>query len=611
MLDDVNKRIEELGKELSVKKKKKKDKHSRKHKKEKKKSKKYDLGKNDDSADSSSDSSVEWIESSSSSSHSANTEKAWKVKKNPIDPCENPAVAQRDEWMTLDFMSIKTVSAASLKAEKEADKVLEQQKTQAAEQSILSEKELNPYWKDGGTCLPPEEGEATSSKVTVVEDAGLSWLQKSYQRMKEQSEREKRSFEEIVAERYGSVEIFQSRLEEAKKAAPKKEKDYSRGRWKKINYFENEHSERQKREIQMEKETQDEGDGSKGSYKEHSMDRYNKVYPQEDRWCRRDRSREPRESRLGNREPELRETHSKTVKSFDQKGNEKASSQSTLKYRFLKPDEDSSSRRRNKDYKVQNFPGHGSLSSSFQKPMEDSEEAPVRSRTQVKEGNGKPASDKIPFKTEKTGTSGEEEPEDKRKKQQERLPGNITEKRELLLDRRASPLGLNTAGISSSHILKDEPPQALSDEEMNKLAAKVIQAELMGNTELASKLQGQLDNARKLKESGTQIPARKQEGEAPSLQEDHEVILVRTDQSGRAWPVNASAEPLEPKGGRRKRQMVATHVDKERVRYFQDDDNLSLKDLVRNEKMRTAEDKNRLFMRIASKVRHNVCELYI
>lgn len=49
-------------------------------------------------------------------------------------------------------------------------------------------------------------------------------------------------------------------------------------------------------------------------------------------------------------------------------------------------------------------------------------------------------------------------------------------------------------------------------------------------------------------------------------------------------------------------------MDKERVRYFQDDDNLSLKDLVRNEKMRTAEDQNKLFMRMASKVRPDVPE---
>lgn len=52
-------------------------------------------------------------------------------------------------------------------------------------------------------------------------------------------------------------------------------------------------------------------------------------------------------------------------------------------------------------------------------------------------------------------------------------------------------------------------------------------------------------------------------------------------------------------------------MDKERVRYFQDDDNLSLKDLVRNEKMRTAEDQNKLFMRMASKVGPDVAEFIL
>ncbi|XP_009693004.1 PREDICTED: CWF19-like protein 2, partial [Cariama cristata] len=87
-----------------------------------------------------------------------------------------------------------------------------------------------------------------------------------------------------------------------------------------------------------------------------------------------------------------------------------------------------------------------------------------------------------------------------------------------------------------------------------------------------------------------------------SRQEEEQVVLVRTDQSGRAWPVTVPTEPQEPKGGRRKRQMVPTHVDNERVRYFQDDDSMNLKDLVKNEKMRTAEDQNSLFMRMASKL---------
>lgn len=36
-----------------------------------------------------------------------------------------------------------------------------------------------------------------------MNDGGLSWLQKNYQRMKEQAEREQRSLNDVVAERYG------------------------------------------------------------------------------------------------------------------------------------------------------------------------------------------------------------------------------------------------------------------------------------------------------------------------------------------------------------------------------------------------------------------------
>ncbi|KFQ27496.1 CWF19-like 2, partial [Mesitornis unicolor] len=160
--------------------------------------------------------------------------------------------------MNLDFMSLKTTSAAAVRCERNKDKILERQKAQELEQAMLSERELNPYWKDGGTGLPPEkDGAASVKKGTVVEDAGLSWLRKSYQRMKEQAEREKRNFEEIVAERYGSMEVFQSRLEEAEKVAPRKENYYRSGRWKKTDYSENE---RDKKEQHMKKETQDEDD---------------------------------------------------------------------------------------------------------------------------------------------------------------------------------------------------------------------------------------------------------------------------------------------------------------------------------------------------------------
>uniref|UniRef100_A0A4W6BS69 CWF19-like protein 2 n=1 Tax=Lates calcarifer TaxID=8187 RepID=A0A4W6BS69_LATCA len=108
---------------------------------------------------------------------------------------------KRDEWMTFDFLALKTTSTAERRAEKERLKEEERAKAQAIEEAGLHKLELNPYWKDGGTGLPPEEMAGTAAKK--VNDGGLSWLRKSYQRMKEQAEREKRSLDDVVAERYG------------------------------------------------------------------------------------------------------------------------------------------------------------------------------------------------------------------------------------------------------------------------------------------------------------------------------------------------------------------------------------------------------------------------
>lgn len=46
-------------------------------------------------------------------------------------------------------------------------------------------------------------------------------------------------------------------------------------------------------------------------------------------------------------------------------------------------------------------------------------------------------------------------------------------------------------------------------------------------------------------------------------------------------------------------------MDGERVRYFQDDDNMGLKEMVRREKMSSAQDQNALYSRMAAKVRGN------
>ncbi|XP_039420263.1 CWF19-like protein 2 isoform X1 [Corvus cornix cornix] len=578
--------------EHSVQKKKKKDKHSKKAKKEKKKSKKQKSEKKDDLLDSSSDSSVEWVESNVSQSD--DTEKAWKINKQP-DAAKEPSL-QREEWMNLNFMSLKTTSVAAVKGERHKEKVLERQKAQELQQAMLSERELNPYWKDGGTGLPPEKDEETSvKKVTVVEDAGLSWLRKSYQRMKEQAEREKRNFEEIVAERYGSVEVFQSRLEEAEKAASKTENYHRSGRWKKTDYSESEKEKKERKEQHIEKAARDEDGKNRNTFGSY-WEKYGKGWAQEDKGYKRDASRADQERGHSRMDSVLRGYSSKAEKYSSEKRNqEKSSSLSNMKHKFLKPSEDdlspySAPRDSKSQHSSSNLSAHSSLSSRFQKPGEDTA---LWTRTHTEDSNEKLIPDQKSSGTREQidDKSWKRAPSDEKERSRQEHTSNTSEKKQILSDSKTS----------SSRSPKDEPPRVLSEEEMNRLGARIVKAELMGDTDLASELQAELDNARKLRETQGQIPT-KAGREASRHQEDEQVVLVRTDGSGRAWPVTGPAEPLEPKGGRRKQQMVPTHVDKERVRYFQDDDSMNLKDLVKNEKMRTAEDQNSLFMRMASKL---------
>ncbi|KAL1763483.1 CWF19 2, partial [Sigmodon hispidus] len=77
-------------------------------------------------------SSEEWVEATPS--QTPVKEKTWKVKdERPEKECDS-SIMQRDEWMTVDFMSVKTVSSSSLRAEKETLRKIKQEKTQALEQ---------------------------------------------------------------------------------------------------------------------------------------------------------------------------------------------------------------------------------------------------------------------------------------------------------------------------------------------------------------------------------------------------------------------------------------------------------------------------------------------
>jgi len=73
-------------------------------------------------------------------------------------------------------------------------------------EKIRSSRELNPYWKDGGMGLPAEDTDHNPqppSTVGRMNDGGLSWWRKAYQRCTELAAEENRPLEEIAAERYG------------------------------------------------------------------------------------------------------------------------------------------------------------------------------------------------------------------------------------------------------------------------------------------------------------------------------------------------------------------------------------------------------------------------
>ncbi|XP_034864731.1 CWF19-like protein 2 [Mirounga leonina] len=574
MLPNVNERIEQFSQEHSLKKKKKKDKHSKKVKKEKKKkSRKQKYEKSNESTDSSSSSEDEWVEAVPL--QIPGREKAWKVKGENSEREDNPVI-QRDEWMTVDFMSVKTVSLSSLKADKEAMRKIEQEKTQALEQSRLLERELNPYWKDGGTGLPPEDCNVSSlTKVSVVEDGGLSWLRKSYQRMKEQAEKQNRNFEDIVAERYGSLEVFQSKLEEAEKTASTKE-DYKRERWRKPAYSDKAQSSQESRRSDLVK------------YSKNIRDKYRDRYSSTDttNTINKDKSSgDEKDNRFGSLETCRRQSNPRQNQDFSSLGN--------LKPKFLRPsdDEELSFRSKGRNFEPSSsssaLVAQDSVRYGFRKPTENSEESSSSwNRSNGREGDRK-CSYRRSLETRGDVDSGHIS-EDVREKSQDESLRDDSLKKEHLQDTK-SPFAGGGPEDDSIHIL--------SVDEKNKLGARIIKAEMIGNMELAERLKAQLEKANKFKGTVTQISSK----ESGVGNEDQEVILVRTDQSGRVWPVHTPGKSLECKGGRRKRQMASTHEEKERVRYFHDDDNLSLNDLVKNEKMGTAENQNKLFMRMASK----------
>ncbi|KAM4742491.1 CWF19-like protein 2 [Anableps anableps] len=605
ILPEVDQRLQQIEEEGSVKSKKKKEKKSKKKKEKKKKvkkEKKAEVGNG--SSDSSQDSEEEWVE--------AQTQpvKAWKVPEQPksseggLSPAEN---IQRDEWMTFDFLAMKTTSTAERRAEKDRQKEEERAKAQAIEQAGLHKLELNPYWKDGGTGLPPEDLARTAEKKAgpVVNDGGLSWLRKSYQRMKEQAEREQRSLSDIVAQRYGSMEEFQKRLADAEKAVHgqsrgdkersaregwRKGEEDERERWRRREDDRQDQDRWRKSERDLsprDKESYRKGD-TRERYRGRDDDRGRDKdrYKERERGSGRDRGRDDEKDKSRDREKE-RDRYRDKEKEFSTQGSSSSSGESwnarsasvgSLKGRFLKPSDDDDS------VEAPQRPHPTQPSVGFLKPSSDDEDSASRKST---------------IQAWKKCSTSAQEPDRAENPQESKTQAERT------IDTLHVASSARIESDSEEEEAEEEIP-LLSEEEMNKLGSKLIKAEIMGNTAMVEKLKSQLEAAQKAKEVHA---ARKKVHEAAESKqvtsqsrEEQEVLLFRTDESGRAWPVKGPSGPQEPHGGRRKKKPIETHVDGERVRYFQDDDSVGLQEMVRREKMSSAQDQHALYSRMAAKM---------
>ncbi|GAB6026896.1 hypothetical protein CHUAL_013541 [Chamberlinius hualienensis] len=197
-----------------------KDKKHKKHSKQKKDKTKYASESDSDEP--------EWVEKSDKQVEESEN-KAVKVEESQNKTVQESPDRERDSWMDIitssTYSNVKDLSKTKEKKDEETLKRL------GLDKPGQHERELNPYWKDGGCGVPSAPSASSSSNSTAtVGDGGLKWLLKAYQRAKEQAREEQRSLEDVVAERYGSLENLEKMIDEASKNTGKSNEDSSKYR---------------------------------------------------------------------------------------------------------------------------------------------------------------------------------------------------------------------------------------------------------------------------------------------------------------------------------------------------------------------------------------------
>ncbi|KAL7037521.1 hypothetical protein ACKWTF_009260 [Chironomus riparius] len=142
------------------------------------------------------------------------------------------------------------------------------------------------------------------------------------------------------------------------------------------------------------------------------------------------------------------------------------------------------------------------------------------------------------------------------------------------------------------------PSDFLTDEQMNSIGAKMLKAEMMGKTKLATELKEKLEKAKEYRKNNPK-------GSRPrQTEDDNKVVLSLPTASGMNRPIKQSdVRDSRHSDKKQKKKRVETHEGGERTRYYPDDDKYDIKTLFEREKYSDGRDQDLEFAKAISKVK--------
>ncbi|OWF52178.1 CWF19-like protein 2 [Mizuhopecten yessoensis] len=589
MLPSIQSRIDKEEKEMEKvksKKRSKEKKKKRKLKKEKKRKKKHQKG-SDSESKSDSDADEIWVEK---------PKERNKFVEEQLTAVKGPQL-QRDSWMEAPIDLIPLTSRQEIRESIQKDKEEKEKQQNLLDQPGQHALELNPYWKEGGTGLPTNEGEK-DKPVALMGDGGVSWLRKAYDRCVQKAKEENKTVEEVAADTYGSLKSLKRKLAAAEKA----NKELSKGERTCRS------PEARRKSFRKPDNSDTFGDDYQTSSRKMS---FKKPGSSDDESKSRSQARDRKRSRSRSGERHRSRSKDKYRKSSNFMNKRRERSRSCERELLEKKSRlcDRDSRERSK---------------RFRRPGDSDEDVKTKCRPMFRgPSEGDDSRDRsTSFSPRNSGKEDNYTPSWRKKefmktKQVEQNSSKIsTEKPSMNISSSVSSTSSDSSSSSESdsadesgkrdavnpsiETAKKQEIKVLSEQEMNLLGAKLVKAELMGNEVMVSKIKAQMEASRKLKEEHKTMP--RIVGEKEEEAEDEYVVLSRTGPDGIAQPLPDRQHPKEQGKRRRKKEKVETH-DKvgDRQRYFDDDDQFDLNTLVLREKMGTAEDQNSMFARLAGR----------